>query len=505
MAFKPYPQHQMLLLPQSLDELIEPGDLCRVVDAFVEALPRHRVEEQVHNAEGCSKYHPRMMLKVLLYAYTQNIKSSRRIARHMRQNVCFMWLAGMQRPSHNTVNRFRSTYLAPSMASLLASFAEMAMDGGLMESEDYFVDGTKIEANAGKYTHVWAKNTKRYKERTLQRAEEIIAEAEALDRQEDERYQGADLPESGERKQLSAERIREVARSLGEEPSPLKQKAAKRLEKEAENVEKYEDQERKLAGRNSYSKTDVDATFMRTKEELVRPAYNVMAGTQGGFVTGLSIHQNSHDGNAFIDHMESRRQAGFSPASTVVGDAGFGHEANYQYCESENIEAYLKYPSFYRESRGKEGPYAKSAFTYDAENDRFVCPCNKTLEFTEEKQNRSSNGYISTERRYVATQCGECPVQGDCTRSGQRTIRHSLRLGAYRKEARQRLESPRGQELSRRRGFEIETVFAHLKHNLGLRRFTLRGLEKVSAEIHLHVLGYNLRRLWGKLQTNGGP
>lgn len=501
MPFKPYDQNQMLLLPPSLGDLIGEKDLCRVISDFVDSLPRSEVEGAFHNPEGCPPYHPRMMLKVLLYAYTQKEFSSRRIAKQLRENIHFMWLAAMEQPSHNTVNRFRSDYLSGCLPRILGRLAQMLLKDAYIRNEDYFVDGTVMEANAGKNTWVWRKNTERYKKRVQERAEEIIRMAEEIDREEDKRYEGKDLPERGESSTLTQEKIREVARSLKDKDSSEAAKAGRALEEESEKLGKYEKQEETLGGRNSYSKTDPDATFMRTKQDLLRPAYNVMAGTQDGFVTGISVHQTPNDASAFIAHMESRKTLDVPAVPNTVGDAIFGTEENYAYLEKEGIESYLKYPSFYRESKGKTKPYEKAAFTYDEKEDRFYCPQGRGLDFEKAVEKVGGSGYVSTVRQYECADCSGCPVKKECTTGAKRTIRHSPKLVRYREATKRRLESEKGVALRKRRGPEIETVFGHIKQNLGLRRFLLRGLHKVTAEIHWIVLGYNLQSLRNRMKN----
>lgn len=495
MGFKPYEQDQILLLPPNLGELIGENDLCRVISEFVEALPRDNVEGAWDKDNGCPPYHPRMMLKVLLYAYSQKIYSSRKIAKALRQHVGFMWLAAMATPSHCTVNRFRSEYFKDTLGKVFAALARMLLEEEYILDQDYFADGTIMEANAGRYTHVWRKNTERYEKAVTQRAAEIIEEARKTDLLEETLFEGGDLPERGEASTLDSKTIRKAARALSERQSPQAQKSARALEKEAGKKEKYEAQKEKLGSRNSYSKTDEGATFMRTKQDLLRPAYNVMAGTQQGFITGVSVHQSPNDGAVLVPHLEARAAVGLPAPPSITGDAAFGTEENYSYTEERKIESYLKYPSFYRETKGKCRPFEKANFRYDAENDRFVCPQGNLLRFVFEKDYTTSSGYTSTQRTYQSSSCAGCPSKEECTRSDQRSIKHSVKLGQQRDASRARLQSEKGRSLCKARSHAIETVFGHLKHNMGFARFLLRGLRKVTLEMLWHSLAYNLKRM----------
>lgn len=507
MPYRPAPQDQILLLPPCLEDLIGEKDLCRVVNAFVEALPRSRVEGRFRHPSGAPAFHPRMMLKVLLYACTQRFYSSRRIARALERDVHFMWLAASLRPSHNTINRFRGDYLADVLPAAFAALAEMLLKQKYIRQEEYFTDGTVMEANANKHTHVWRRNTERFKERVEERAREILQGAERIDREEDALYGTGDLPEKGEQSPIRASDIEAAARALAESGDERKRKAARALEKEAQNLRKYEEQEEKLAGRNSYSKTDPGATFMYTKDGRLAPAYNAQAGTQDGFVTGVSVSQNPNDAAGFIAHLESRTALDLPPPPAVVADAIYGTEENYAHLEAHGIESYLKYPAWHRENTGQTRPYEKSAFTYKEAHDRFLCPQNRPLTFVEERTEKTSSGYEKTYRLYACATCGECPVSALCVPSGStnRYLRHSPVLNRYQSQTRERLKSPQGVELRKRRAPEIETVFGHIKHNLGIRRFLLRGLRKVRTEWTWIALGYNLTRLLGRLNASPAP
>lgn len=496
MTYRSANPDQLLLLPPCLGDLIDEKDLCRVISDFVDALPRARVEERFPHEAGRPAFHPRTMLKVILYAYTQKCYSSRRIARAIERDIHFMWLMAMERPSFNTVNRFRSLYLAEIVPQAFAALAQMLLEQGYIRAQDYFADGTVMEADAGKHTHVWRKSTERFKQRVQERAAAILAEVERINREEDADLGEVDLPEKGMASEIGAEDIERAARSLAESDDSEKRKAAKALKEEGEKLRKYEAQEETLGGRNSYSKTDPDATFMRTKDGLLAPAYNVQAGAQDGFITGVSVGQNGNDASGFIAHMEGRRNLGLAPAPTVMADAVYGTEENYAYLEEAGVESYLKYPAWHRESTGKLRPYEKASFTYNETEDTFTCPQGRTLVFVEEREVTTASGYVKRERIYECQSCSGCPAKESCTKSiGNRQIRHSPVLGRYQSQARARLCTDKGVELRKRRAPQIETVFAHIKHNMGIRRFHLRGLGKVRTEWIWIALSYNFRRL----------
>ena len=520
MPFLPYEQHQMTFLPPSLDELIPADDLVRVVDAFVESLPTSGVEALFVADLGRPLYHPRMMLKVILYAYSQKVYSCRRIAKALRQNVCFMWLAARQTPEFNTINRFRSVYLAPCLDEVFPHLARFLLDKKYIKGEDYFVDGTKVEADANRHSFVWRKNTERYSEAVRERARQIMAEARAIDEAED-RELGADrdLLERGDpAAKLTAEEIARAARGCSKAAEEVGEKqaqkslkrAAKSLEEEAEKLGRYEEQAKTLGGRNSYSKTDTDATFMRMKNTKdILPAYNLQIGGEGGFVLCFSLSQNSSDARSFVDHMAelARLVGGVFKPRRVMADAGYGHEENYECLKKNKIGNFLKDPRWWRARKGKLRPFEKESFGYDKENDRYVCPMGESLRprAGDIKTTTYHSGYISQSQIYACGACASCPKQSECVyeEGKNRTIQRSAKLEEGRQEARANLDSEIGEELRKRRGVEIEAPFGDLKHNQGVRRTRLRGKIKARIDLGWAIMAGNLRKIW-KLESKPG-
>ena len=515
MPFRTHHKNQLLLLPPDLNAMIPEKDLVRVIGGFVDTLPRRILEDRLERGRGRPAYHPRVMLKVLLYAYTEKLFSSRKIAKALRQNVYFMWLAGMERPDFNTVNRFR-TYLGEVLEEVFSELAEFLLQQGYVQGKEYFVDGSLLEADARKFSAVWRKNVKRYSEAVRRRAREILAEVEAINREEDERYGEGDLEETGEGSELTSEEIEAAAREIGKKlekrleakrpkarnkeskGSKVGKRAAKKLFQEAEKLRRYEQQEETLGGRNSFSKTDPDATFMRLKNGELRAGYNLQIGTERGFILGYSVSQSANDAGALKDHLKARDQLGLKqPPQRLIADAGYGTEENYEALEEREMEAYVKYPGWYRELQGKLRPFEKARFKYDPSADEFLCPEGRRLVRTEEREVVRKSGYRTQETVYTCLNCSGCAYRQECTRgTGNRTLRHLPRLAQYQKQARQRLACDEGVGLRKRRGWEVETKFAMLKKNLGYTRVRLRSWSKANLEIGYLAIGMNLVRLF---------
>jgi hypothetical protein len=239
---------------------------------------------------------------------------------------------------------------------------------------------------------------------------------------------------------------------------------------------------------------------MRTKDDQLKPCYNVQAASENGFVVGYSVSNNANDGSSFIPHMEQQKALGLPKPQRVISDAGYGHEENYEYLEDEKIDSHLKYLDWHKErSKSSKWRFHKTRFEYDEQSDSFLCPMGKRLLFAFEQTRPRASGYEVITRNYECKDCGSCAVKDDCTRrEGNRRIDVSTKLRQHQDKMRAKLDTPLGERLRKRRGCEIETVFGDIKHNRGYRRVSLRGAKKVSAEMALIFMSYNLRKLFRK-------
>jgi transposase len=219
-VFKPYTMGQ-LQLPVDLEACIPANHLVRVVHAAIERMDLSALLGR-YAGGGTSSYHPKMMLKVLVYAYSQRTYSSRQIAKALRENLNFMWLSGNSRPDFRTINRFRSTLMKGIIEPVFASVLELLVEEGYVKLENYFLDGTKVEANANKYRWVWAKSTRRNKERLQEKVKELLDEIGRVNAAEDEQYGDKDLEELGEDGPIDAEKLEKTIAELNER---LKKKA----------------------------------------------------------------------------------------------------------------------------------------------------------------------------------------------------------------------------------------------------------------------------------------
>ncbi|MFV0232885.1 IS1182 family transposase, partial [Empedobacter falsenii] len=358
MNFKHYNQRQTALFPYSFDDLISEKHPVRVVDQVVESINIQPLLK-AYSKEGNPGYHPKMLLKVMIYAYMSNIYSSRKIELAIRENINFMWLTAMSTVDHNTINRFRSDKLKDSFKEIFKQVVMMLAEEGLISMKQIYTDGTKIEAQAGRYTFIWGKSIKTNKAKMLTQLEDLWNYAQSISNDDDPDTEPPQF------KEISQEVIQKTVKQIdtklsGNEKASKKSKAKLRYIKQnfEKNLRKYEEQEAILGERNSYSKTDPDATFMRMKEDhmqngQLKPGYNAQISTENQIIINYTLHQNPTDTKTLKPHLENLKETYgeeiFKKIENITADAGYGSEENYDYLEKEELTAYVKYNTFEKE------------------------------------------------------------------------------------------------------------------------------------------------------------
>jgi transposase len=182
-VFKQVNQDQQMLIPPSLEDFIEDKHPVRVVNNVINRIDLKPLYDR-YQGGGASSYDPRMMLKILIFAYLSNIFSSRKIEAALKENVHFMWISGMNTPDHNSINRFRSDRLKRVLKQLFAEIVKLLNEEGVVCIKDIYTDGTKLEANANKYSFVWGKSIKTRKEKIAAQIDELWKYAETVTQRE---------------------------------------------------------------------------------------------------------------------------------------------------------------------------------------------------------------------------------------------------------------------------------------------------------------------------------
>ena len=502
-VFKPYNQHQIMMLPPSLEELIPESHTVRVVN---EVINRINVDPllSAYQTKGTSSYHPLMLLKVLVYGYVSNIYSSRKLEAACKENIHFMWLSAMNRPDHHTINRFRGERLKDALRKVFEQVVTLLAEEGLLSIEEVYTDGTKIEANANKYTFVWKKSIQTNKEKMKAQIHQIWQYAQSISDTED------DLPDPPDLTTINKEKVEEAIVRLNEalaDKKNIDKKVKAKLnyinKNFPKNMDKYEQQEAILAERNSYSKTDEDATFMRMKEDhmkngQLKPGYNTQISTSNQYIVNYTIHSNPTDTTTLALHLAQHQQSFGTAPQSLTADAGYGSQENYALLEELNVTAFVKYGKFDKEQseRNKDKqPFASDKLYYDEVNDQYICPMGQSMEYIGDSKKKTTTGFKQTYRRYQAKNCSNCPLNGVCHKSKEnRMIEINANLNRLKERAHQLLNSEQGIMHRKKRCYDVEPVFGNIKHNHGFKRFMLRGKKKVEIEWGLIAIAHNLRK-----------
>ena len=506
LAIKSDNRKQNLLLPPSLDELVPENHMVRVVDAVIDRLDISDILS-TYRGGGNSAFNPKMMLKVLVFAYLSNVYSSRRIEELLKRDIYFMWLAGMKRPDFRTINYYRGKRLKEGFDAVFTQVVRLLHEEGFVSLKVQYIDGTKIESVANKYTFVWRGSVEKYDARLKAKTEALLRQIEqnhAIENQENPAPEELTAEEVAER----VERIREKvdADNLSKE----ERKALKQIETDAvPRMNRYKEQLETMGPRNSYSKTDPDATFMRMKEDAMlngqlKPGYNVQISTENQFITNFGIYQRPTDTLTMISYLESFKARYGMQSEEIVADSGYGSEENYEYMFSNGMTPYVKYNMFHVEQRRgyRNNPFRVSNLFYNPDDDFYVCPMGQKLKFIRQEKRYTASGYQQTVSVYRAGRCEGCPLRGQCHKSKRdRQIEVNHTLDDYKARARELLTSEQGIKHRSNRPIEPEAVFGQIKECGRFRRLRLKGLTGAKIDFGLKALAHNLRKLakaWAK-------
>lgn len=506
LAIKSDNRKQNLLLPPSLDELVPENHMVRVIDAVIDRLDISDILS-TYRGGGNSAFNPKMMLKVLVFAYLSNVYSSRRIEDLLKRDIYFMWLSGMKRPDFRTINHYRGKRLKEGFDAVFTQVVKLLQEEGFVSLKVQYVDGTKIESVANKYTFVWRGSVEKYDAR-------LKAKTEALLRQIEQNH-SIENRENPAAEELTAEDVAERVGRIKEKVdadnlSKEDRKALKQIETDAvPRMNRYKEQLETMGSRNSYSKTDPDATFMRMKEDAMlngqlKPGYNVQISTENQFITNFGIYQHPTDTLTMIGYLESFKTRYGMQSEEIVADSGYGSEENYEYIFSNGMTPYVKYNMFHVEQRRvyRNDPFRVSNLFYNPDGDFFVCPMGQKMKFIRQEKRYTASGYQQTVSVYRAKRCEGCPLRGQCHKSRRdRQIEVNHTLDDYKARARALLTSEQGLKHRSNRPIEPEAVFGQIKECGRFRRLRLKGLTGAKIDFGLKALAHNLRKLaqaWAK-------
>ncbi len=509
-----------LILPLNVEFQIPKNDPVRLLRHFIGGMDLSELYRTYSRIEK-RQASPRQMLAILVYANMNGIFSSRKIEAACKRDINFMYLLeGKAAPDHATIARFRSRHLSSCIKDIFAQMDAKLDEMGELSLRQLFIDGTKIESCANKYTFVWKKSVTKQMAKLLEKLPELFAEAE-----EDFgiRIAGAEKAKLRHikrlRRRLKARQRRdgiEFVHGTGKRKSPL-QKLLEQADEAIRRIKDYTDKLYIAGNRNSYSKTDRDATFMRMKEDAMRngqlkPAYNIQFGVDAQYVVWVAEGPQPTDTTMLIPFLREFEESFGRKYPRIVADAGYESEENYAWLEGNGQLAYIK-PANYETSKKRSARKdigRRENMAYDAETDSYTCANGKKLAATGIRKSKTRTGYVSEKTQYACADCKGCPRKGDCIRAGssktpmeERSKRFEVakKFQEQRKKTLERLTSPEGIELRVNRSIQAEGSFAQTKGNLSFRRFLSRGRKNVLVEAMLLAMAHNMTCLHNKIQA----
>ena len=505
-------QIYQLVLPLSLEGLVPDDDSVRLLSHELEELD-YTLLYQAYSAKGRNPaVDPKTMFKILTYAYSQNIYSSRKIETACKRDINFMWLlAGQKAPDHSTIARFRSGFLETACEDLFYQMVKRLADAGELSRETVFIDGTKIESCANKYTFVWKKSVGKWEEKMFHKIQE------AVDAVNYEYMQSFTVKEDNRTQDLKTicRYLEEVCEQRNvtfvHGRGKRKSKTQKYLELFRSFLERqtiYDWHAASFKGRNNYSKTDPDATFMHMKDDHMRnaqlkPGYNVQIGVDSEYIVGVDIFQDRNDVWTlvpFTDQLEEK--LGFRYPS-VTADSGYESEEAYSYLAEKEITPFIKPQTYeqWKKHSFKKDISKRENMNYDAENDTYTCHNGKKLTARYIKHSKSKSGYKSDVTVYECESCSGCPYKEKCTKSqNNKKLYVSKKFVEQRRSSYENIMSEKGILYRMNRSIQVEGAFGVLKKDYEFQRFLMRGKTKVKLEILLLCMGYNINKLHAKIQ-----
>ncbi len=457
MAYQRGERQQTNLFPSSLEEYVGLEDPVRVYDAFVDQLDFRELGIVVDEQQmGPPEFDPSAMLKLLVYGYAYGIRSSRKLERAMHHNVSFMWLMGGLKPDHKTIARFRRDH-REALKNVLRQCVRLCMKLGLIEGNTLFVDGTKMRANAG-MRESWS----------AERCERTIREAEGRIEK---------ILRDGEREDAAEESKESLVRVSGDLAE------AKALREKVQTI--YKD----LQGgdKKSFNTTDPDCRHVQGRQGT-HAGYNVQSvvDDQNGLIVQSDVVEDVNDRHQLMNQTDQANTNLGKPCKTVCADAGYDHNEDWKKIEERGIAVVVK-PNV----QGPPGPFTKDKFQYDAARDCYLCPTGQELGYRSTDSRTKHRIYQTTDAKV----CRRCVHYGACTKdwTGRKIAR--VQLEEIRAAITNRYQSPAGQALYARRQCKVEHPFGHIKRNLGVQSFLLRGLSGVRAETAIFSTCFNIARM----------
>ena len=483
---------QQLELPLGVTYLIPEEEAVRLLWEVLEEIEFSRSKQEK------TTWSTQEQFAIWILGMMNGIYSSRKLEEACRNDIRFMWLLGGKRaPDHSSLSRFRQKVMPELLEEVFPQLQAYLSEQGETDYETMYIDGTKLEANANRYRFVWRKSIEKYLERVKEKTDSICGREVSLE----------ELKESIS--QIRAEMtFREIPFVSG--PGRRKHDLQRRVEELETLYTRWNDYEKQLSimgeDRNSYAKTDTDATFMRMKEDHMRngqlkPGYNIQFAVNSEYITGYHVSSDRTDSATLIPLLRKMEKQHNRKYKTVTADAGYESLENYSWLQENGQMSFIK-PSDYEQRHRKSSWVGRMQdMDYDPETDSFTCQNGKQLSFTHKGKQKSPTGFESEYSMYKCTDCSGCALRQRCSKAEQqgfKQLKVSWDFVRLREKSFHNITTPKGIQYRMNRSIQSEGTFGVLKQDWGFRRFLTRGNTNVLAQIGMIAFAFNIKKLHAK-------
>lgn len=502
-----------LPLPIDFETAIAPDDSVRLLSHILEELNYTKLYQAYSHKGRKPGVEPRILFKVIVYAFMEGIYSTREIEKACKRDINFKWLLqGYPALDHSNIARFIKDYLSDCLEDLFYQLIHLLNDINEINFEHLFVDGTKIEANANKYTFVWKKVIRKNEAKMHTKIIELFNQINTsylinLDFDQENPVESLSKVLIFLKTKQADEKIIFV-HGIGKRKTLL-QKLIEQTEAFLERQQKYDNCNMLFNGRNSYSKTDTDATFMHMKEDHMRnsqlkPGYNLQLGVESEYIIGMGVYADRNDVATLVPFLENLHDKLDVRYQNIIADAGYESEENYLYLEEHQQTPYIK-PVMYekwKKKSFKNDISKRENMIYDEDRDYYICAANKHLKPQGIIRRTSANGYVSEITTYECEDCTGCAYKEKCTKAkGNKKLQVSKKFVEKRAISYENIKTDLGIELRMNRSIQVEGAFGVLKWDRDFTRFLRRGKNNVKTEFMLLCFAYDIRKLHSKIQN----
>lgn len=477
--FKSYLQNQPMLLPPDIRDFLPKNHIAFLINEVVNNLNINSII-QTYSEEGNPPYNPYMMIKVMFYAYTQRIRSSRKIENALYENIAFRFLSASQNPDHGTINLFRKKHLV-NLEELFSQIVVLCGRLDLADLTDISIDGTKIKASASKNNLFDQEKI----DKIRKKMKDILEDAQRIDDEEDRKFGSSkgynQIPEELSDPETRKKKIKETQEKL---------KKLEKVEKtiEAKQSKAKKNREKERTNNKTSNTSDPDSSLMKMKDHSYKMAYNIQFATSNQIISAYDISANVSDTYNLSNMIKKTEENTNQKIIIAKADSAYFTKEDVQFCKSNSIDAYIPDVMKIKEEKEESIPaYDKRNFKYNSEKDEFTCPNKNYLKLI----NTRSDGA----KDYRGTKCSDCLRRPACSKGKYRQIRYDPILEKLKQEMRDKLNTDEGKKKYLERMSDIEPAIGDIKENKGFNNFLCRGKPMVLIETGLISVAHNLSKI----------